>query len=83
MALRFDECVLSKFNGALTPKGSYRAKTGDDCNVDSSRYRLSTALCESIRYQTKSEQNVRQDQGPVQPSEHSERFVEHLLRLLH
>ncbi len=28
--------VLSKFNGTSTPKGSYRAKTGDnDCNVKS------------------------------------------------
>ncbi len=60
------EWVLSKFNGTLTPKGSYRAKTGDnDCNVNSSRYSLSTALCESIRYQAiKSEQNVRQDLIP-------------------
>ncbi len=40
-------------------------KTGDnDCNVSSSRYSLSTALCESIRYQAKSEQNVRQDLIP-------------------
>ncbi len=32
----------SKFNGTSTPKGSYRAKTGDnDCNVNSSRYSLS------------------------------------------
>ncbi len=54
--------VLSKFNGTSTPKGSYRAKTGDnDCNVNSSLYSLSTALCESIRYQVKSEQNVRED----------------------
>ncbi len=46
-------------------KGSYRAKTGDnDCNVNSSRYSLSTALCESSRYQAKSEQNVRQDLIP-------------------
>ncbi len=57
--------MLSKFNGTSTPKGSYRAKTGDnDCNANSSRYRLSTALCESIRYQAKSEQNVRQDLIP-------------------
>ncbi len=64
---RTDKCVsvLSKFNGTSTPKGSYRAKTGDnDCNVNSSRYSLSTALRESIRYQTKSEQNVRQDLIP-------------------
>ncbi len=54
--------MLSKFNGTSTPKGSYRAKRGDnDCNVNSSRYRLSTALCESIRYQAKSEQDVQQD----------------------
>ncbi len=53
------------FNGTSTPKGSYRAKTGDnDCNVNSSYYSLSTAMCESIRYQVKSEQNVRQDLIP-------------------
>ncbi len=58
-------CVLWKFNGTSTPKGSYRAKTGDnDCNVNSSHYSLSTARCESIRYQAKSEQNVRQDLIP-------------------
>ncbi len=57
--------VVSQFNGTLTPKGSYRAKTGDnDCNVNSSRYSLRTALCESIRYQAKSEPNVRQDLIP-------------------
>ncbi len=57
--------VLSKFNGTSTPQGSYRAKTGDnDCNVNSSHYSLSAALCESIRYQAKSEQNVRQDLIP-------------------
>ncbi len=57
--------MLSKFNDTSTPKGSYRAKTGDnDCNVKSSRYSLSTALRESIRYQAKSEQNVRQDLIP-------------------
>ncbi len=40
--------VVSQFNGTSTPKGSYSAKTGDnDCNVNSSRYSLSTALCES------------------------------------
>ncbi len=61
------ECVLSKFNGTSTPKGSYRAKTGgNDCNVNSSRYSLSTALCESIRYQAKSEQNVRQKRPDAQ-----------------
>ncbi len=57
--------MISKFNGTSTPKGSYRAKTGDnDCNVNSSHYSLRTALCESIRYQAKSEQNVRQDLIP-------------------
>ncbi len=60
-----DEWVLSKFNGTSTPKGSYCAKTADyACNVNWSRYSLSTALCESIRYQAKSEQNVRQDLIP-------------------
>ncbi len=40
--------VVSQFNGTSTPKGSYSAKTGDnDCNVNSSRYSLSTALYES------------------------------------
>ncbi len=59
------EWVISKFNGTLTPKGSYHAKTGDnDCNVISNGYSLRTALCESIRYQAKSEQDVRQDQIP-------------------
>ncbi len=57
--------MISKFNGTSTPKGSYRAKTGDnDCNVYSSRYSLRAALCESIRYQAKSEQDVRQDPIP-------------------
>ncbi len=38
----------SQFNGTSTPKGPYSAKTGDnDCNVNSSCYSLSTALCES------------------------------------
>ncbi len=59
------EWVLLKFNGTSTPKGSYRAKTGDNyCNVNSSRYRLRTATCESICYPAKSEQNVRQDLIP-------------------
>ncbi len=45
---RVSEWVISQFNGTSTPKGSYRAKTGDnDCNVNSSRYTLRTALCES------------------------------------
>ncbi len=40
--------VVSQFNGTSTPKGSYSAKTNhNDCNVNSSRYSLSTALCES------------------------------------
>ncbi len=57
--------MLSKFHGTSTPKGSYRAKTGDnDCNINSSRYSPRTALCESICYQAKSEQNVRQDLIP-------------------
>ncbi len=57
--------MVSQFNGTSTPKGSYSAKTGDnDCNVNSSRYSLRTALCESIRYKAKSEQNVRQDLIP-------------------
>ncbi len=57
--------MVSQFNGTSTPKGSYRAKTGDnDCNVNSSRYSLRTALCESICYHAKSEQNVWQDLIP-------------------
>ncbi len=57
--------VVSQFNGTSTPKGSYSAKTGDnDCNVNSSHYSLRTALCESIRYEAKSEQNVPQDLIP-------------------
>ncbi len=59
--------VVSQFNGTSTPKGSYSAKTGDnDCNVNSSHYSLRTAMCESIRYQAKSEQNVRQDLIPTE-----------------
>ncbi len=46
--------VAVKFNVTSTPKGSYRAKTGDNgCKVNSNHYSLSTALCESIRYQAK------------------------------
>ncbi len=57
--------MLSKFNGTSTPKGACSAKTGDnDSNVNSSGYSLSTALCESIRYQAKSKQNVQQDLIP-------------------
>ncbi len=51
--------MVLQFNGTSTEKGSYSAKTGDnDYNVNSIRYSLRTALCESIRYQAKSEQNV-------------------------
>ncbi len=40
--------VVSQINGTSTPKGSHSAKTGDnDCNVNSSRYSLNIALCES------------------------------------
>ncbi len=40
--------LVSQLNGTSTPKGSYSAKTGDnDFNVNSSRYSLSTAPCES------------------------------------
>ncbi len=40
--------VVSQFNGTSTPKGSYSAKTDDnDCNINSSRYSVGTALCES------------------------------------
>ncbi len=57
--------IISHFNGTSTPKGSYHVKTGDnDCNVNSSRYSLRTTLCETICYQGKSEQNVRQDLIP-------------------
>ncbi len=39
--------MVSQFNGTSTPNGSYSAKTGDnDCNFTSSRYSISTALCE-------------------------------------
>ncbi len=48
--------MIWQFNGTSTPKGSYRAKTGDnDCSVNSSRYSPRTALCENICYQAKSE----------------------------
>ena len=48
-----DDEMISQFNGTSTPKGSYRAKTGDnDCNVNSSRYSLRTALCENIKMDT-------------------------------
>ncbi len=54
--------MISKFNGTSTPKGSYSAKTGVNCPM--SLNSLRTALCESIRYQAKSEQNVLQDLIP-------------------
>ncbi len=68
--------VVSQFNGTSTPKGSYSGKTGDNhCNVNSSRYSLSTALCESIRYQAKPEQNVRQ--GLIPRVRHGEAALMH------
>ncbi len=70
--------VVSQFNGTSTPKGSYSAKTGDnDCNVNPSRHSPTTALCESIRYQAKSEQNVRQDLIPR--VRHGEAALMHLM----
>ncbi len=54
--------MVSQFYVTSPPKGSYSANTGDDdCNVNSSLHSLRTALCESIRYQAKSQQNFRQD----------------------
>ncbi len=58
------EWVISKFKAHQHQKGHTVPKQYNDCNVNSSRYSLSTALCESIRYQAKSEQNVRQDLIP-------------------
>ncbi len=82
--------VVSQFNGTSTPKGSYSAKTGDnDSNVNSSHYSLSTALCESIRYQAKSEHNVRQDLIPrvrhgeaalCTPGDENNRLSKHMVR---
>ncbi len=70
----------TQFNGTSTPKGSYRAKTGDnDCGVNSSRYSLRTTLCESICYQAKSEQNVRQDLIPR--VRHGEAHLMHLSKI--
>ena len=64
---------VTKFNGTSTPTGSYRAKTGDnDYNVNSSLCSLSTALCESIRYQAKSEQKSSTDASASMASEPSE-----------
>ncbi len=71
--------MVWEFNGTSTPKGSYSAKTGDnDCNVNSSRYSRRTALCESIRYQAKSEQNVRQD--PIPRVRHGDLFSDSFVR---
>ncbi len=65
MCWLIDWLIISQFNGTSIPKGSYRAKIGDnDCNVTSSRYSLRTALCENIRYKAKSEQNVQQNLIP-------------------
>ncbi len=59
------EWVLSKFNGTSTPKGSYSARTGDnDCHVNSNRYSQVLHCVRAIRYQAKSEKNVRQDLIP-------------------
>ncbi len=39
--------MASQFIGTSAPKGPYSAKTGDnDCNINSSRYSLRTALCD-------------------------------------
>ncbi len=61
--------LLSDWYYSLTAhqhqKGHTVPKTGDnDCNVNSSHYSLRTALCESICYQAKSGQIVRQDPIP-------------------
>ncbi len=38
---KFNMMMISQFNAASTPKGSYRVKSGDnDCNVNSSHYSL-------------------------------------------
>ncbi len=49
-------------------------KYNNDCNVISSRCSLRTALCESICYQAKSEQNV---QDPIPRVRHGEAAVMH------
>ncbi len=70
-----DWLIISKFYGTSTPKGHTVPKQvspldDDDDITEPSRkkmlqfYSLRTALCESIRYQAKSEQNVRQDLVP-------------------
>ncbi len=68
--------IISKFYGTSTPKGSYSDKTGESTRwlwwhrrvhykkCYGSTVELSclrTAMCESIHYQVKSEQNVQQD----------------------
>ncbi len=62
--------MVSQFYGTSTSKGSYRPKTGNDCNVNSSGCSLRTALCESIwwawpdslvGYQAKPERPTRPD----------------------
>ncbi len=51
-------------------------QVGDnDCNINSSHYSLSTALCESIRYQAKSEHNVRQDLIPRVGHSNAEQYM--------
>ncbi len=53
--------------GVTEPNRSFMFLTwkyNNDCNVISSCYSLRTALCESIRYQAKSEQNIRRDPIP-------------------
>ncbi len=89
------------FNGTSTPKGSYSAKAGVNCTMSLYRvhwkrmlcfYSLRTALCESIRYQAKSEPNVRQDLIPrvrhgeaalVQPSSLGKLFTYVIMVLIH
>ena len=57
--------VIKSLTAHQNQKGHTVPKEGDnDGNVNSSHYSLSTTLCESIRYQAKSEQNVRQDLIP-------------------
>ncbi len=62
--------VISKSNGTSTPKWSHSAKTGVSNRKNVMVLRFwelhcrRTALCESIRYQAKSEQNVQQDLIP-------------------
>ena len=80
------------FNGTSTPKGSYSAKAGVNCTTSLNRvhynrmlwfYSLRTALpknctvCESIRYQAKSEQNF---QDPIPRVRHGEAALIHPTR---